>query len=194
MTPAQLQKLQAAILSGFSGPDLEQLVRFEMDERLDALVSAGPLRDVAFNLIEWAERVGRVDDLVRALGRARPNNREVQAVVAELLPPAAPAAPGSGPASLDGPRRARLRAALLDQFPTRSGLAMLVDDSLSMNLDAVAAATTNLTETVFELIQWASVSPGKRLRPLLDAAVRERPESVELKELRKELFGAGGAS
>ena len=40
----------------------------------------------------------------------------------------------AGPAPLDGPRRARLRAAMLDQFPTRTALAMLVGSTILLFL------------------------------------------------------------
>jgi hypothetical protein len=189
LSAEQTKKLHAAILSGFSGNDLEQLARFELNERLDSLVPAGALSDVVLKLIDWAEKQGRVEDLVRAVQRARPANKEIQKLAGSLLTAAATEpAPAAGTAELDGPRRARLRAALLDQFPTRNALAMLVDDSLSVNLKTVSEAS-NLTEVVFELIQWASIDKRKHLQPLLAAAVRERPGSRELAALRTELFG-----
>src|SRR5262245_13789164 len=155
----QAKKLHDAILSGFSGSDLEQLVRLELDEQLDNIVRPGPLSAIVLELIQWADRQGRVNDLILAIQQARPNNTQVQAAAKALLAPAAAEPrPAAGTAALDGPRRARLRAVLLDQFPTRNVLAMLVDDSLSVNLDTVSTGT-NLTEVVFALIQWASLDP-----------------------------------
>jgi len=185
----QLQKLHSAILSGFSGSDLEQLIRFELNERLDSLVATNSaFSNVVFNLIKWAESTGRTPELIRAVQRARPNNAEIRASAAELLPaPPAGHQAASGTAKLDGPRRARLRAALLDQFPSRGALKMLLDDSLSVNLDSVSTAS-NLTETVFDLIQWASVDPQQLLQPLLREAVRARPNAAELQAIKTELF------
>jgi hypothetical protein len=189
LTAEKRKKLHAAILSGFSGSDLEQLLLFELNERLDNLVSPGALNEVVVRLIDWAEKTGRVEELARALQRARPSNREVQTAVSGLLAPAEGGAEQPiGTAPLDGSRRARLRAVLLDQFPTRTAIAMLVDDSLSVNLNQISAGT-NLTETVFELIQWASVDPKRHLRPLLAKALEERPNSTELNALQSELFG-----
>jgi hypothetical protein len=185
----QTKKLYTAILAGFNGSDLEQLVRFELGERLDNLVPPGALSDVVLKLIDWAEKRDRVEDLIRAVQWARPANKEIQRLAGSLLAPAATAPrPAAGTAPLDGPRRARLRAALLDQFPTRNALAMLVDDSLSVNLKTVSDASS-LTEVVFELIQWVSIDKEKHLRPLLAEAVTQRPGSKELADLQAELFG-----
>jgi hypothetical protein len=87
--------------------------------------------------------------------------------------------------TLDGPGRARLRAVLLDQFPTRADLEMLLSDSLSQNLDAVAGGS-NLMETVFNLIRWAAVDPRGRLQPLLAEAVKQRPHNMELPNLLRQ--------
>src|SRR5437764_12834697 len=100
----QLEMLMRAILSGFNASDLEQLVRFELNERLDSLVATNnAFMNVVFNLIEWAENRGRTEELIRALQRARPNNAEIRAAAAELLP-AMPAGSqvASGTAKLDG--------------------------------------------------------------------------------------------
>jgi hypothetical protein len=188
LTGAQAKKLSQAILSAFSGDDLEQLVRFDLNERLDNIVPAGPLSTVVLRLIEWAENNGATQEFLQAIQRARPNNQNVQSVVKELAVPATGGKPPPGTAPLDGPRKARLRAVLLDQFPTRSALKMLVDDTLSVNLDGVTTGA-NLTETVFELIQWAAIDPAAQLRPLLNEAVRQRPGSKELKSLKLEVFG-----
>lgn len=190
LTGQQVKTLRDAIVSAYNGSDLEQLMRFELNERLDNLVSTNaPLPQIVLDLINWAEMNGRTPDLVAALRRTRPKNSQIQTVANDLFPqtPAGVAAV-AGSAQLDGPRRARLRAVLLEQFPTRTALKMLLDDALSVNLDSVAAGT-NLTETVFELIQWVSIPPAAQLRALLDAAISQRQTSAELKSLRTELFG-----
>jgi hypothetical protein len=188
LTGEQAKELHDAILSGFGGSDLDALVRFDLNERLDSVVGNGPLGSVVFSLIEWAERNGRIEDLIQAVQRARPHNTTIQDVARSLSARSSEPTPRPGTARLDGAYRARLRAALVEQFPTPSALAMLVDDSLSVNLSAIARGS-NLTETVFELIQWASIDPQGQLRPLLAEAVRQRPHSAELKALQTELFG-----
>jgi hypothetical protein len=185
----QIRKLHYAILCGFRADDLEQLLRFDLNERLDNIVPTGrELSSVVFELIQWAERSGRADELIQAIRRARPNNKEVQKFAREFCSPPAEDRPRAGPAPLDGPRRARLREALLNQFPTRTDLRMLVDDALSVNLDRFTPSGS-LTEAVFDLIQWAATDPQGQLQPLLTEAVRQRPQSAELKALKAELFG-----
>src|SRR5262249_42509627 len=113
----QTKKLHTAILGGFNGSDLEQLARLELGERVDNLVKTGTLSDVVLHLIDWAEKHGRVEDLIRAVQRSRPANKEIQRLAGSLLTPAAAEPrPAAGTAPLNGRMRARLRAILLDQF------------------------------------------------------------------------------
>jgi hypothetical protein len=99
------------------------------------------------------------------------------------------AAPKPGPARINGTQRGALRAALIQEFPNRSDLEMLLDDTLSVALDSIVPDSKNLTETAFELIKWASIDPMGRLQPLLNAAVEQRPHSTTLRELKSEVFG-----
>src|SRR4051794_29830257 len=49
-----LQRLLEALLSAFpTQPELEQMVLFRLGENLAAIAGGGPLRDVAFRLIQW---------------------------------------------------------------------------------------------------------------------------------------------
>jgi hypothetical protein len=93
MTAEQMKKLQDALLAGFNQAELEQLVRFELGEKLSVRVGPGALSDVVFRLIEWAQRTGRGLDLIRAARKANPGNAEIQAVATELLPQ--PTGPGA---------------------------------------------------------------------------------------------------
>src|SRR5262249_48070750 len=82
----QAQKLHDAIVDHFDRPGLERLVRFGLNERLDRISSDGPLDTVVFNLIQWADQRGRMTDLIQAVGQARPNVPEIQAIAEALLP------------------------------------------------------------------------------------------------------------
>jgi hypothetical protein len=79
-----------ALTAAFDRAGLEQLLAFELDEDLDRIAGDGPLPDVVFDLVRWAERQGRVLELVAAGRAANPGNDEVQAVANELQPPPAP--------------------------------------------------------------------------------------------------------
>jgi hypothetical protein len=159
---------------------LAQLVKFELNETLENIVPKGPLSNVALELVEWAERQGRTAELIGAAVATRPNNPEV-AALAQLLQPVAAAPP---PAASDLQRR--LRAALLDQFPRPADIEMLVSDSLGQTLGQVANGS-NQTEVCFNLVKWLWIDRPGRLRPLLTAAIRERPNSEDLKALQREL-------
>jgi hypothetical protein len=81
----QAQKLHDAIVSGFDRPNLEQLVRFGLNERLDRISPDSRLDTVVFNLIQWADQEGRTAELIQAVQRARPNVPEIQAIAEALL-------------------------------------------------------------------------------------------------------------
>jgi hypothetical protein len=80
------QSLRDAILSGFKAPELEQTVRLDLNQHLDIITSNGPLGEVVFDLILWAENRGLVEDLIRVVQRARPNNKKIESVAKSLLP------------------------------------------------------------------------------------------------------------
>jgi hypothetical protein len=81
----QMRRLRDAIVASFSLADLDQLVRFDLEERLENITKAGPLTAVAFDLIVWADQCGRTTELLKAVRRARPQNAEIQAVTSALL-------------------------------------------------------------------------------------------------------------
>jgi Effector-associated domain 1 len=114
LDPARRKQLQQALLSAFPrAGDLAQLVRFGLDASLEAVVTAGPLTQMVFDLIDWAEAEGRLDDLLAEAGKERPNNPALKAYLAEATPgpgglPGAPHPAGggvvfNGPVNLTGP-------------------------------------------------------------------------------------------
>ncbi len=71
----QKKALHAALLSAFPRQAaLERLVEFQLDTRLSVIAGEGPLTDVAYRLIEWAEAQGRLDTLVAGAREANPGN------------------------------------------------------------------------------------------------------------------------
>jgi len=79
--------LNEALLSAFpSLGRLEQMVRFRMDENLSAVAGGSTLRDVVFDLVEWAEAQGRLAELIRGATAEVPGNPRLKEVVARLLP------------------------------------------------------------------------------------------------------------
>ena len=87
----QKKALHAALLSAFPRqPALERLVEFHLDAHLAAVAGEGPLNDVVFRLIEWAEAHGRVEALVAGAREVNPRNAdlvEFERLAREAPPP-----------------------------------------------------------------------------------------------------------
>jgi hypothetical protein len=81
LTGDQERKLHHAILLGFDGSELAELVRFHLEKRLDQINKDGP---VVLELIEWTERNGRTESLIKAVRLARPNNQQIQSLTEAL--------------------------------------------------------------------------------------------------------------
>ena len=84
----------------------------------------------------------------------------------------------------------RLRSVVLDAFPERTDLEQQLWFQLGVRLDEIAADSANLTETVFELLQWAEAHG--RTDDLLRALVEARPDRDDLKQLLQEVDDALG--
>jgi formylglycine-generating enzyme required for sulfatase activity len=108
----QIGELQDALLDAFPArDDLRMMVRIELDERLEAIADGSNQRVAIFNLVSWAERTGRIDDLVQGAYRQNQGNPALQKLMASWRPAAPPAvdqtdsraaAPAtSGPVSID---------------------------------------------------------------------------------------------
>jgi hypothetical protein len=55
MNGRQMEAFRNALVSGFrSYAELEMMVQIELDESLEAITGRGSLKEVAFNLIQWA--------------------------------------------------------------------------------------------------------------------------------------------
>ena len=59
------------------------MVRIQLDEILDAIAGGENLRVQIFNLVSWAERNGRVDDLIRSAYKETPGNEALQQLLRE---------------------------------------------------------------------------------------------------------------
>ncbi len=82
---AQILQFQEALLSAYDGPGLAQMVRIRLDEDLAAVAGGGNLSEVVFNLILWAERTGRTEELVVGASASNPQNALLKAFAAQYL-------------------------------------------------------------------------------------------------------------
>ena len=79
-----IERIKDALLAAFDRAELVQLVRIGLDENLEAIAGAGKLDAVAYDLVLWAERHDRLDDLLAAAQAERPKNAEFAALAVEL--------------------------------------------------------------------------------------------------------------
>lgn len=95
LSGAQVGELQASLLDAYPNESvLRQMVRIQLDQRLDVLAGGGSLSEIVFNLIAWAEAHDRVLELVTRAQQQTPGNRRLAAFAA-TLPGATVAAPSA---------------------------------------------------------------------------------------------------
>jgi hypothetical protein len=80
MAGVQYAEIAKALAKAFDAFELKQMLLTEMDIHLDHIIGGGPFGQVVFNLVGWAERRGRVVELIRAAYRERPGNDQVRTI------------------------------------------------------------------------------------------------------------------
>jgi len=121
---SQIAQLLDALLDAYPRrDDLRIMMRVELDENLDAIAGGDTLRAVAFSLIEWAQRTGRIEELIAGARRRNPGNPALQAASAALVlvpdePPPAASSPKVA-AFLRSKKEDRLRV-LMAQYAAAS--------------------------------------------------------------------------
>jgi Effector-associated domain 1/Effector-associated domain 7 len=116
LTGPQHQELRDALISAYpSRPSLEQMVRFKLNENLNTITGDGSLAEIIFNLINWAEAQGRLEELVTKAHAANSGNPQLRAFVDRMQPFAAtPSEPLATPLPLPDP--VAIREALIQHF------------------------------------------------------------------------------
>lgn len=84
LTGAQFKQFHEALLSAFDKPALSQMLQFEMGVNINAVAGGDNMSAIAFNLVDWAQRTGRLGELIAAADRSCAGNPEVKAFVASL--------------------------------------------------------------------------------------------------------------
>lgn len=80
LTGEQVQQIQDAIVAAYNPDSLRAMVRTRLDENLDSIAQGSTLRAQVFALIEWAERQGRVAELLQAAHEGNPGNARLRQV------------------------------------------------------------------------------------------------------------------
>lgn len=87
---ALLARLAEAIQGAYDRDELRRALRLGMNETLDALVADRSFQHQVFELIEWAERRGRLEELVACLHARNQGNKLLAAVYGDVVKPQAP--------------------------------------------------------------------------------------------------------
>lgn len=84
LTGKQFGALQAALLAAFTPDSLRQMVLVGLDEHLDHIAGGSTFSAVTFNLIDWAQRAGRLPALLQAAHAAASGSPELNAFLGQL--------------------------------------------------------------------------------------------------------------
>ncbi|NMG21517.1 hypothetical protein DP116_19510 [Brasilonema bromeliae SPC951] len=75
----RLQQFHKALLSAFpTTAKLKQMVRFKLDDNLDARAGGANHSEVVSNLIVWAKAEGRLEELLTAARKENPGNQNLR--------------------------------------------------------------------------------------------------------------------
>lgn len=84
LTASQFKQLNEAFVDAFDHGSLKRLVRFGLDENLDAIAGGSNFRDVVFNLTQWAKARGRLRELIDAAEDENPGNQVLRSFIESL--------------------------------------------------------------------------------------------------------------
>jgi hypothetical protein len=84
LRPGQFEVIQNALLAAFTRESLKRMLRTKLDVRLDHIASNGTLVDVIYEVIEWAERDGKIAQLVQEATAFIPQNEELNRIATEF--------------------------------------------------------------------------------------------------------------
>jgi hypothetical protein len=83
LNKAQFQQTEAALLHAFDRDALRMMLRRQLDEDLDVVAGDDELATVVFNLVTWAERNSRVNELIAGALAENPNNAGLKTLAAD---------------------------------------------------------------------------------------------------------------
>ncbi|NJM17551.1 MAG: trypsin-like peptidase domain-containing protein [Richelia sp. RM2_1_2] len=82
----ELKKLSEALLDAYRNHNaLKRMVKFKLEENLDAIAGRGILRDVVFDLIDWAEAEGKLELLIIGAYEENSGNPKLKAFYETLF-------------------------------------------------------------------------------------------------------------
>ena len=84
LTGPQLAQAQEVFLAAFSREELAQVVFFSVRRRYEEIVARGTFEDEVFELLLWADRQGKVADLVTTARSRNPSNGKLRRLAQSL--------------------------------------------------------------------------------------------------------------
>jgi V8-like Glu-specific endopeptidase len=85
MNGEQYRSLHEALVAAFPDANsLRRMVRFGLNQNLDAVADTGRLNDAVFELLKWAESHNRIDQLIVAARNSNPGNSMLREIAEEL--------------------------------------------------------------------------------------------------------------
>ena len=86
LSGVQMKALQEALLSAFPGTEaLKRMLRIQLNADLEAIAGGNSLAVIVFNVIEWAEAQGRLEELIQGAYEANPGNPDLKRFAEEHL-------------------------------------------------------------------------------------------------------------
>lgn len=84
LTRNQRREIYEALLNSFDQSSLSRMVSFELGETLLNVAGGSDFSQIMFNLIQWAERTGQLESLMRGALTENPSNLQLAEISKEL--------------------------------------------------------------------------------------------------------------
>jgi Effector-associated domain 1/Trypsin-like peptidase domain len=85
MNGEQYKRLHEALVAAFPDANsLRRMVRFGLDQNLDAVADTSTLNDAVFELLRWADSTNRIDHLIIAARNSNPGNSMLREIAEDL--------------------------------------------------------------------------------------------------------------
>jgi len=80
----QFKSLQEALLFTYTPELLRGMLKVNLEVDLDAIAGGSNFSAIVFNLIDWAQRTGRLSELIQSAAQDQPKNEKLQEFVTSL--------------------------------------------------------------------------------------------------------------
>jgi len=86
LTGSQREEILKAIVNAYpEESDLERVIDFKLEEKLNVIAGGRNYQEVVFNLLKWADSRGKLAKLIEVLANENPGNQQLNAIKQKLL-------------------------------------------------------------------------------------------------------------